>query len=128
MSDHSPALENMVLGDDVDVIRALLLVEEGVAVRVMVDDEDGPDGPEPRIAFLRQLLDEVQRRFTVEDREYVPHPWLDARYLRSCVVRPVPPRGRASGVRGPGHLVRRRSEEGWQSTLEEGEGEGSRLF
>lgn len=98
---YTPAMENVVLGGDLDVIRALLLVEQGVAIRVVVDDEKGPDGPEPQVEFLRQLLDEVQRRFAVEDRQYVPHPWVDARYLRSCVIRPVPPRGQASGVREP---------------------------
>ena len=94
-------MEFFVLRSDWDVLAAQRCVADGRAVWVEVDFEIGPDGPEPKVELLRLLLDQVQRRFAVEDRQYVPHPFVPRRYLHSCVIQPTPPPGRSSGVREP---------------------------
>lgn len=94
-------MEHVVLDHRRDVEQAADLALSGRAVHVVVGFEMGPDGPEPKVELLRLLLDRVQRRFSVERRRYVPHPFVDSRYLRSCVVDPSRPPGRSGGVREP---------------------------
>ena len=91
----------IVLRSEWDIEVASTFVEHGQPVRVEVDFEQGPDGPEPKIELLHILLDRVQRRHSIEPRGYVPHPSVQWPYLRSCVVQPTPPRGHPDGVREP---------------------------
>lgn len=83
------------------VREATEIVEGGEAIWVSVGFEEGPDGPEPMVEVLRLLLDQVQRRFAVIARDYVPHPTVSARYLQSCLIQPTPPRRPMGGVREP---------------------------
>lgn len=84
-------MEFIVLRNDWDVHMAEAFVARGEAVQVSVDYDFGPDGLEPKVELLRLLLDQVQRRFAVEERRYVPHPSVPRRYLQSCVIQPAPP-------------------------------------
>ncbi|MEM7275193.1 MAG: hypothetical protein AAF547_19085 [Actinomycetota bacterium] len=93
-------MDRVLLRSSWDVDRVRWLIEQGHSVEVTVDYEAGPIAPEPKVEYLRMLLDHVQRRHPVENREYVKHPLVDARFLRRCVIRPSPTGG-AAGVREP---------------------------
>ena len=90
-------MDTLVLDDMWDVDVAVARLAYGETLRVEVGDEQGPNGPEPKVELLRVLLDTVQRSHRVGQLRYVPHPWVSSRYLRSCVI--APPRSRAGRAR-----------------------------
>ena len=92
-------MERLILKQAEDVDRAVSTVQSGTPIQVCVSDEDGPQGAEPQVEFLRMLLDQTQRWFAVTDLEWTPHPFVPKKYLRSCVIRPEPP-GSARGSAG----------------------------
>ncbi|MCP3990322.1 MAG: hypothetical protein GY724_14690 [Actinomycetia bacterium] len=94
-------MEYIVLDDDQDLAKAADHAFSGRMVHVEVGFEMGPDGPEPKVELLRVLLDQVQRLFAVDSRQYLPHPFVDSRYLRSCVIDPARRPGTPGGVREP---------------------------
>lgn len=94
-------MEHLVLHEERDVEQALRLAVSGLVVHVEVGFDRGPEGWEPKVELLRLLLDRVQRRFAIDHRRYVPHPYVESRYLKSCVIDPARPPGRSGGVREP---------------------------
>lgn len=94
-------MERLILNQAEDVDEAVLLVQSGSPIQVCVSDDEGPSGAEPRIEFLRMLLDRTQRWFAVTDLEWTQHPSVPKKYLRSCVIRPEPPGRAHAEVREP---------------------------
>lgn len=77
------------------------MLERGHTIKVELTHEPGPRGDEPRVELLRLLLDDMAGTYRAEDLEYVPHPWLEQRYLQSCVLQPIRRGGDPGGVREP---------------------------